>query len=76
MGANPSLGNPNMPTGQRMGAATMKMLKGKNLLFRQQFVVGPHYPDSFKSWKKHEITQELVLSSHPDLNICHLYKNI
>lgn len=52
----------------------MEIPKGKNLLFRQQFVMGPRYADGFESWKKHEITQSLVITSHPDLNISHYSK--
>lgn len=53
----------------------MTMLKEKNILFRQQFIIGPYYSDSFKSWEKYEITPELLLSSHPDLNVCHYSKD-
>ncbi|MCP3929430.1 MAG: hypothetical protein GY705_10055 [Bacteroidetes bacterium] len=52
----------------------MEIQRGKNLLFRQQFVMGPQYADGFESWKKHEITQSLVITSHPDLNISHYSK--
>ena len=46
----------------------------KNLLFRQQFVMGPQYADGFESWKKHEITPSVVITAHPDLNINHFHK--
>jgi len=53
----------------------MEIPRGNNLLFRQQFVMGPQFADGFEFWKKHEITQSLVISSHPDLNISHHSKN-
>ena len=52
----------------------MEIPRKKNLLFRQQFVMGPQYADAFESWKKHEITKSLVITSHPDLNISHYSK--
>jgi hypothetical protein len=49
---------------------------GKNgvlekLIYRRQFVLGPHYVDQLAHWKRLKIGQNLYLSAHPDLNLVH-----
>ncbi len=40
----------------------------KKLLFRRQFVLGPHFLDEFTWWKRVNIASHLCLTVHPDLN--------
>jgi hypothetical protein len=43
----------------------------RKLLFRRQFVLGPHFPDAFPWWKRINIGSHLCLTAHPDLNTYH-----
>ncbi len=40
------------------------------LLFRRQFILGPHFIEKFPSWKRVKIRNTLCLTIHPDLNVC------
>lgn len=40
------------------------------LLFRNQFVLGPHYIHSFDGWNGAQINGRIFITSHPNLNIC------
>lgn len=39
------------------------------LLFRRQFILGPHFVDELPSWTRVRITGSLCLTAHPDLAI-------
>ena len=40
----------------------------KNLLYRNQFVIGPSYFEELTAWKRIEVTPSIFLMGHPDLN--------
>jgi len=40
------------------------------LLFRNQFILGPHYIHSFEAWRKTDVDGRIFITSHPDLNAC------
>lgn len=40
----------------------------KRLLFRRQFVLGPHFIDDLPGWKKIKVGKSICLTVHPDLN--------
>lgn len=53
----------------------MESERMSNLLYRNQFILGPRYAGGFPFWKQHEITPSVVITAHPDLNISHFSKN-
>jgi len=40
-----------------------------NLLYRRQFIFGPHYIDQFKNWREIRIADTMCLTVHPDLEL-------
>ena len=50
-----------------MSAATADYAR---LLYRSQFILGPHFVDTFPSWQRLTIRGPLHLTVHPDLNVC------
>jgi len=40
-----------------------------NLLFRRQFILGPHFLNKFSSWQKEKIGDHLFLQAHKDLEL-------
>ena len=40
----------------------------EKLLYRRQFVLGPHFIEEFKSWKRIKVHNTIYLTVHPDLN--------
>ncbi len=40
----------------------------EKLLFRRQFILGPHFPEAVPSWKRLTVRPSMCLSVHPDLN--------
>jgi hypothetical protein len=40
----------------------------ENLLFRRQFILGPHFIEDFPSWKRIKVRDNICLTVHPDLN--------
>ena len=47
----------------------------EQLMFRNQFVLGPSYIEAYETWQKRKIGPSLYLSTHPDLSVCHLAQN-
>ena len=43
-------------------------LTSEKVLFRRQFILGPHFIENFTSWKKIKIKDKFCLTVHPDLN--------
>jgi len=43
----------------------------KKLLFRRQFILGPHFIEELAHWTRLKIGQKLYLSAHPELNVVH-----
>lgn len=52
----------------------MEIAVGNNILYRNQFVLGPRYAKNFSTWQNHEISNSIFLKSHPDLTITQLTK--
>ena len=46
-----------------------KTLDKSQLLFYQQFLLGPEFSDHLQNWTKTVIGEDLKLATHPDLNI-------
>ena len=42
------------------------------LLYRQQFIIGPRNVKKFTTWKNLKISETLFITSHPDLSILHI----
>lgn len=42
----------------------------ERLLFRRQFILGPHFVDRFASWKTLTVRRSICLTVHPDLKAC------
>jgi hypothetical protein len=42
----------------------------ENLLYHNQFVLGPHFLENLTSWKKIRVNESIYLTVHPDLNTC------
>jgi hypothetical protein len=42
------------------------------LLFRRQFILGPHFVEELASWKRINVGTTLCLTAHPDLNDCQI----
>ncbi|MBE0669588.1 MAG: hypothetical protein IH588_03280 [Anaerolineales bacterium] len=40
------------------------------LRYRNQFVLGPRFLENLASWNRTKITGSIVLSTHPELNVC------
>lgn len=40
----------------------------EKLLFRRQFILGPHFIEDFSSWKRIKVRDNICLTVHPDLN--------
>lgn len=43
------------------------MIDKNQLLFRRQYILGPHFVESFVSWKKIKVNDSVFLTVHPDL---------
>ena len=48
-----------------------KALEQNQLLFYQQFLLGPEFVGHLQNWRKTAIGKDLKLMTHPDLNVTH-----
>lgn len=53
----------------------MTSMEPHNLLYRNQFVLGPAFMESFPHWEKLSIGSSLKLTTHPDLNVYRAINN-
>ena len=55
--------------GERFMSCYNNTLEQNQLLFYQQFLLGPGFADHLQDWRKTVIGKELKLATHPDLNV-------
>jgi hypothetical protein len=53
----------------------MTFLDTERLLYRSQFILGPHYIEKFRTWGKIRICKSIHITVHPDLNSYQVINN-